>query len=299
MKGNGSKIKRTPSNIIFNLIAYSIILVLTVFCIFPLVLIVSGSFTQNSVLIREGYRILPSVFSVASYQELFKYPAGILKAYGSTIAITVIGTSIGLFVMSMTGYVLQRKDFFYRNRISFIIYFTTIFGGGMVPWYILLSKYLHLQNSYVARVLPLLMTPFLIILMRTFISSSCPVEIVESAKIDGAGDFKIFNSIVLPIIGPGLATVGLFLALAYWNEWYLTSLFITNRDMYSLQFYLYDMLNSARFAQEMGMYVGDRELPSESIKMAMVVVTTGPIIFLYPFVQKYFVAGIAIGSVKG
>ena len=114
MKGNGSKIKRTPSNIIFNLIAYSIILVLTVFCIFPLVLIVSGSFTQNSVLIREGYRIWPSVFSVASYQELFKYPAGILKAYGSTIAITVIGTSIGLFVMSMTGYVLQRKDFFYQ-----------------------------------------------------------------------------------------------------------------------------------------------------------------------------------------
>ena len=219
------------------------------------------------------------------------------KDYRKTASI--IGTSIGLFVMSMTGYVLQRKDFFYRNRISFIIYFTTIFGGGMVPWYILLSKYLHLQNSYVARVLPLLMTPFLIILMRTFISSSCPVEIVESAKIDGAGDFKIFNSIVLPIIGPGLATVGLFLALAYWNEWYLTSLFITNRDMYSLQFYLYDMLNSARFAQEMGMYVGDRELPSESIKMAMVVVTTGPIIFLYPFVQKYFVAGIAIGSVKG
>ncbi len=299
MKQTNTKIKRTPAHIIFNIIAYSLILILTVFCIFPLILIVSGSFTQNEVLVREGYRLWPSAFSVASYQELFKYPEGILRAYASTIIITIVGTGIGLFVMSMTGYVLQRKDFYYRNRISFLIYFTTIFGGGMVPWYILLSKYLHLTNSYIARVLPLLMTPFLIILMRTFISSSCPVEIIESAKIDSAGDFKIFCSIVLPIIGPGLATVGLFLALAYWNEWYLTSLFITRKDMYSLQFYLYDMLNSARFAQEMGMYLGDRELPTESIKMAMVVVVTGPIIFLYPFVQKYFVTGIAIGSVKG
>ena len=298
MKETGT-MKKTPAHIVFNIIAYSVILVLSAVCIFPLILILSGSFTQNDILIREGYRLWPSAFSSASYQELFKYPEGILRAYASTIAITVIGTGVGLFVMSMTGYVLQRKDFHYRNRVSFLIYFTTIFGGGMVPWYILLSQYLHLQNSYVARIFPLLMTPFLIILMRTFISSSCPVEVVESAKIDGAGDFRIFRSIVLPIIGPGLATVGLFLALGYWNEWYLTSLFINDHDMYSLQFYLYDMLNSSRFAQEMGMYLGERELPSESIKMAMVVVVTGPIIFLYPFVQKYFVTGIAIGSVKG
>lgn len=291
--------RSTPSTVVFNIIACTIVLILSIICIFPLVLIVSGSFTQNSTLLREGYALVPKAFSTDAYAELFKYPEGILRAYGSTILCTIIGTALGLFVMSMTGYVLQRKDFIYRNRVSFLIYFTTIFGGGMVPWYILLSQYLHLTNSYVARVFPLLMTPFLIILMRTFISSSCPTAVVESAKIDGAGDFKIFISIVLPIIGPGLATVGLFLALAYWNEWYLTSLFITNTEMYSLQYYLYDMLNSSRFAQEMGMYLGDRELPSESIKMAMVVVVTGPIIFLYPFVQKYFVAGIAIGSVKG
>ncbi len=294
-----NKIRRTPSTMAFNVIAYSAIALLSAICLFPLILVVSGSFTQNSVLMREGYRLIPSALSTDAYAELFKYPEGIIRAYGSTILCTIVGTALGLFVMSMTGYVLQRKDFVYRNRVSFLIYFTTIFGGGMVPWYILLSQYLHLNNSYVARVFPLLMTPFLIILMRTFISSSCPAAIVESAKIDGAGDFRIFLSIVLPIIGPGLATVGLFLALAYWNEWYLTSLFITDREMYSLQYYLYDMLNSSRFAQEMGMFLGDRELPGESIKMAMVVVVTGPIIFLYPFVQKYFVAGITIGSVKG
>lgn len=294
-----SKIKKTPAQIVFNIIAYSFVLILSIFCLFPLIMIVSGSFTENDILLREGYRLWPAQFSTASYKELFKSPEGILKAYGTTIACTAIGTSIGLMIISMTGYVLQRKDFKYRNVFSFLIYFTTIFGGGMVPWYIMLSKYLHMTNTYVARVFPLLMTSFLIILMRTFISSSCPVEIIESAKIDSAGDFRIFYNIVLPIIGPGLATVGLFLALAYWNEWYVTSLFITKRSMYSLQYYLYDLLNSAKFAQDMGIATGDQKLPSESIKMAMVVVVTGPMILLYPFVQKYFVTGIAIGSVKG
>ena len=293
------KIRRTPSQLAFNLIAYTIILLLSIFCLFPLVMIVSGSFTENDTLLREGYRLIPSRFSTASYRELFKYPDSILRAYGTTIVCTVVGTALGLLIISMTGYVLQRKDFKYRNVFSFLIYFTTIFGGGMVPWYIMLSKYLHMNNTFAARVFPILMNSFLIILMRTFISSSCPVEIIESAKIDSAGDFRIFWNIVLPIIGPGLATVGLFLALSYWNEWYLTSLFITKRDMYSLQYYLYDLLNSAKFAQEMGIATGAEKLPSESIKMAMVVIVTGPMILLYPFVQKYFVTGIAIGSVKG
>lgn len=294
-----TKIKKSPALILFNIIAYTIILLLSIFCIFPLVMIVSGSFTENDTLLREGYRLWPSVFSTASYRELFKNPEGILTAYMTTILCTVIGTALGLLLITMTAYVLHRKDFKYRNVFSFLIYFTTIFGGGMVPWYIMLSKYLHMNNTYVARVFPLLMSSFLIILMRTFITSSCPVEIIESAKIDSAGDFRIFYNIVLPIIGPGLATVGLFLALAYWNEWYITSLFITKRSMYSLQYYLYDLLNSAKFAQEMGIASGAKKLPSESIKMAMVVVVTGPMILLYPFVQKYFVTGIAIGSVKG
>lgn len=294
-----TKIKKTPALITFNIIAYTIILLLSIFCIFPLIMIISGSFTDNDILLREGYRLWPAKFSTASYRELFKNPEGIVNAYITTICCTVIGTTLGLLIISMTGYVLQRKDFKYRNVVSFLIYFTTIFGGGMVSWYIMLSKYLHMNNTYVARVFPLLMSSFLIILMRTFISSSCPVEIIESAKIDSAGDFRIFYNIVLPIIGPGLATVGLFLALAYWNEWYVTSLFITKRPMYSLQYYLYDLLNSAKFAQEMGIASGAEKLPSESIKMAMVVIVTGPMVLLYPFVQKYFVTGIAIGSVKG
>lgn len=292
-------IRKPASQKAFEVFGYLTITFFALFCLFPLILIVSGSFTENGVLMREGYKLWPKVFSTSAYAQLFEYPEGIIAAYSNTIVITILGTVLGLWMITMTGYVLQRRDFRYRSKVSFMIYFPTIFSGGMVPWYILLSKYLHFTNSWMARLFPLLMTPFLIILMRTFISGAVPNEIIESAKIDGAGDFKIYYAIVLPVIGPALATVGLFLALAYWNDWYNTSLFITKKTMYSLQYYLYDMLNSARFAQEMGIYTGDIQLPTESIKMAMVVVVTGPIIFLYPFVQRYFVTGITVGSVKG
>lgn len=296
---NSNKIKKSKSQIVFEIVGYLIITIFCVFCLFPLILIISGSLTENTVLMREGYKLWPKVFSLNAYKQLFEYPEGILTAYANTIIVTVIGTFLGLWFITMAGYVLQRKDFKYRGKISFLIYFPTIFSGGLVPWYMMLTRYLHFTNSWLARIFPLLMTPFLIILMRTFISTSVPGEIVESAKIDGAGDFKIYYAIILPIIGPALATVGLFLALAYWNDWYNTSLFITKKNMFSLQYYLYDMLNSARFSQEMGIYTGDLQLPTESIKMAMVVVVTGPIIFLYPFVQRYFVTGITVGSVKG
>ena len=294
-----TKIKKAKSQIVFEIVGYFVITLFCLFCLFPLILIIAGSFTENTILMREGYKLWPKVFSVDAYKQLFEYPEGILNAYGNTVVITVLGTFLGLWFITMTGYVLQRKDFKYRGKISFLIYFPTIFSGGLVPWYMMMTRYLHFTNSWLSRLFPLLMTPFLIILMRTFISTSVPGEIVESAKIDGANDFTIYRAIVLPIIGPALATVGLFLALAYWNDWYNTSLFITKKSMYSLQYYLYDMLNSARFAQEMGVYTGDLQLPTESIKMAMVVVVTGPIIFLYPFVQRYFVTGITVGSVKG
>ena len=294
-----NKIRKSTSQIAFEAFGYCVIALVSIFCIFPLILIVSGSLTENSILMREGYKLWPAEFSTSAYKQLFEYPEGIIAAYSNTIVITIVGTLLGLWCITMTGYVLQRKDFRYRGKISFLIYFPTIFSGGLVPWYMMLTRYLHFTNSWLARVFPLLMTPFLIILMRTFISTSVPGEIIESAKIDGAGDFKIYYAIVLPVIGPALATVGLFLALAYWNDWYNTSLFITKKSMFSLQYYLYDMLNSARFSQEMGIYTGDIQLPTESIKMAMVVVVTGPIIFLYPFVQRYFVTGITVGSVKG
>lgn len=293
--------KITKEQAIFNIISYLLIILICVFCIFPLILIVSASFTDNTALTRAGYHLIPAKYSLAAYKTIFEYPQKLIMAYANTILVTVIGTLFGVLCVTMTSYVLMRKDFLYRNRVSFLIYFTTIFGGGMVPWYILLSNYLHLSNTYAARIFPSLMSPFLIILMRTFMQSSVPDEIIESVKVDGAGDFKIYTRIILPIITPAIATVALFLAVGFWNEWYLTSLFISKKEMYSLQYFLYDVLNSINFAKEMASVTGQipLDLPTETVKMAMVVIVIGPIIFLYPFVQKYFISGITVGAVKG
>lgn len=293
--------KKTGSSLLFYILGYTIIISVAIFCLIPFWIIIAGSFTANDAIYQYGYNILPKVFSLDAYKFIFARPDSMIRAYMVTGMVTAVGTFLGLFMITMAGYVLQRKDFKYRNKISFFIYFTTLFQGGLIPWYILITKYLRLQDSYLALILPSLMSPFLIILMKNFIRSSVPDEITEAAKIDGANDFKIFYRIVIHIAKPGIASVGLFLALAYWNDWYLSLLFINSQAKYSLQFFLYNMLASAEAMQNMankGMAVVIK-VPTESTKMAMAVVATGPIIFLYPFIQKYFVKGLTVGAVKG
>lgn len=296
------KIKDDQYMIWFRLIAYVVIIITSVACLFPFLLIISASFTQNEAIIRDGYNLIPTVFSLEGYTTIFKFPKQVLQAYGVTITTTVVGTTLGLFLMTMAGYVLQRKDFKYRNFFSFFIYFTTLFGGGLVPWYILITKYLQLTDTLTVLIYPGLMTPFLIILMKNFIRSAVPDEIVESAKIDGANDFTIYSRIVLQLSLPGIATVGLFLALNYWNDWFSSSLFINDTSKYQLQYYLYNVINAMSFLAQMGAGTGvslGSDMPTESMKMAMSLIVTGPILFLYPFVQRYFVKGLTIGAVKG
>lgn len=296
------KIKDEKYTHMFQWIAYTVIVLSTIVCLFPLLLIISASFTPNDVIIREGFHLFPTEFSLEGYKMVFRFPETVLRAYWVTAYTTVTGTFLGLLFITMAGYVLQRKDFKYRNYFSFFIYFTTLFGGGLVPWYILMTRYLNLMDSYTVLIFPGLMTPFLIILMKNFIRSAVPEEIFESAKIDGANDFRIYYRIVLQLSMPGIATVGLFLALAYWNDWFLSSLFINDQRMYQLQFYLYNIINSIQFISQMGAGTGvslGTDLPTESTKMAMAIVVTGPILFLYPFVQRYFVKGLTIGAVKG
>ena len=218
-----------------------------------------------------------------------------------TIYYTVVGTGLGLMMITLTGYVISRKEFKYRNTVSFMIYFTSIFGGGMIPWYLMYANVLGLKGSTLAIWFPALMSPFLVILMRTFIVGAVPDAITESAKIDGAGHFTIFFRIVLPVLKPGLATVGLFLALGYWNDWYRSSMFSTNSSTWQLQFYLYDLLNATTAMKQMASNVSMKtaDLPTESVKLAMAVVATGPVLLFYPFVQKFFVSGITVGAVKG
>lgn len=300
-KSKNNHIRLDASTITFNSLKYVLLTLCAVGCVLPFIIIISGSLSDNATILKEGYGLLPKNFSVDAYATIFKSPERILQAYKMTIIYTVIGTAVGLTVIVLTAYVISRKEFKYRNIVSFMIYFTTIFGGGMVPWYLMYANVLNLKGTTFVMWFPAIMSPFLVILMRTFISGSVPDAITESAKIDGAGPGTILLRIVLPIIGPGLATVGLFLALGYWNDWYRTSMFATSTDAWELQFYLYNMLNAADSIREMSQStsISIEALPSQTMKLAMAVVATGPILLVYPFIQRFFVSGITIGAVKG
>lgn len=291
--------KHNRDRLLFNAFTYPAITLLTIACLVPFWLIVASSLTDNSAIMIDGYRMWPKAWSLTAYRYLFAVPKAIGRAYGVTILITAVGTTVGLTLVTMAGYVLNRRDFRYRNVLSFYIYFTMLFSGGMIPSYMLMVSVLKLQNNYLAVILSGLMSPFLIILMRNFMKS-IPDALIEAAKIDGAGDFRMFTDIVVHLAGPGIATVGLFLALGYWNNWYTPMLYLTKPKLFPLQYYLYTILTAAQSAQQSGVVVaGVDQFPGESIKMAMAVVATGPILLLYPYVQKYFVMGITIGAVKG
>jgi len=269
-------------------------------CLLPFLMIISASFSSETAITTDGMGIFPKNFTLEAYKILFRTPKYLVGSYVVTIGMTLGGTALGLFIISMTGYALQRKDFPFRNGISFFIYFTTLFSAGLAPTYLWMVNTLGMKNNYLAVFLPLLMTPWLIFLMKNFIKS-IPHEITESGKIDGANDFRIFLTLVLPNLKPALATVGLFLALQYWNEWYNTMLYLSNKDYQPLQYYLYKIINQAQALRQSvaGNQVSIENLPSNTLKMATAIVATGPVILFYPFVQKYFIAGMTVGAVKG
>lgn len=297
---SGAKVKLGTSDKIIRGFGYVFLTLYSICCIVPFIIIVSTSFTSESVIRAEGVRFLPKDVTLTAYEMVTK-SGGIWWSYLVTILLTVIGTSIGLSIIAMTGYALQRKDFPFRNVISFYIYFTSLFQAGLAPYYLLMTQTYHLKDSYLAVLLPLLMSPWLIILMKNFVKS-IPHEITESGKIDGAGDMRIFVSLILPMLKPALATIGLFLALGYWNEWYQSSLFLSSRvAVKPLQFTLYEIVNKTDALKNSvaGQFINLADIPQESVKMANAVLATGPIVMLYPFVQKYFISGITVGAVKG
>ena len=214
-------------------LSYLCVAVFAIVCLFPFVLMITSSFMTEKEIVAEGYKLFPKVWSTSAYSYLLNNSTKMLDAYKVTIFITVVGTLIGLFIMSMAGYVLNRKDFKYRNFFSFFIYFTTLFSGGLVPTYILYVRYLNLKDNIWALILPGLVSAWSIFLMRNFMKS-IPDELYESATMDGAGPFKIYLKVFMPLALPSLATIGLFLALGYWNEWYNASLYIDTASKYPL-----------------------------------------------------------------
>ena len=297
--------KKSKDIKVFNILSYTLIALVAIICLIPFLMVVVGSFTAEKEIIANGFSFFPKELSLEAYKTALKEPMAILRAYGVTASLTVIGTAIGLFIVAMTAYVLQRKDFKWRNKVSFFFCFTTLFSGGLVPWYILMVKYLGLKDSYLSLLLPPLLSVFNIIIMKSYMSG-IPQALTESAKIDGAGDFTIFMKVILPLVKPALATIGMFIALGYWNDWYNSMLFINNENLYSLQYYLYKIVNNIEAYKTIlaqaggGTSLGSTiNMPSESLKMALTIIVTGPIILVYPFIQKYFVSGVTIGAVKG
>jgi putative aldouronate transport system permease protein len=295
-----SVVRTTASTKIFYVLCYALVTLVAFICLVPFILLISGSFSSDHAIRFYGYSFWPREFSLEAYSMVFKFPQKILRAYGVSIFITALGTVLGVFILTLTAYVLSRKSFKYRNKISFFFYFTTLFNGGMVSTYIFYIQYLHLKNSYIALILPGLFNVFYLLIMRSFIAA-IPSALIESAKIDGAGEFKIFIQIILPIIPSALATIGLFMALSYWNDWYNAMLYLNSPEKFPLQYMLYDMLAKAQALAQIASQanIQMQQMPTESLKLAMAVVATGPIVLAYPFVQKYFIKGVTIGSVKG
>lgn len=291
--------KKSADQFTLNILSYLIVGLLAFLCFIPFVILVVSSFTSEHYIINYGYTLIPREFSMEAYKMVFAFPEKILNAYGISIFVTLVGTAASLFISSMAAYVMYRKDVRYRNKLAFFLYFTTLFSGGLAPYYIILTTTYHLKNSLAVLLLVPMFNVMYVLILRNFIRSSIPDSLNESAKIDGAGDFRIFLQIVLPLSKPALASIGLFTALAYWNDWWTPMMFVEKEVFFPLQYRLYLILSSANMAANVVQSSVNISLPQESLKLALTVVATGPILLAYPFVQKYFVKGITLGSVKG
>ena len=273
-------------------------------CLVPLLLVITISFTPETLLKTGGYSLFPKYYTLDAYRYIFRNSMQILRSYGVTALVTVTGTILGLWCTTALAYVTTRPDFRHRRFLVFFVFFTMMFSGGLTPSYLLVAKTLGLKDSLLALILPGLMQGWYVILMRGFLQSM-PISIVESAKIDGVGEFDIFTRIVIPISLPGMATVGLFLMLQYWNDWFSSLLYIDNQNLVSLQFLLYKLMASIEFFKVMAQMapgsirIDPLSIPSLSARMAMCVIAAGPMVMIFLFLQKYFIRGIVVGSIKG
>ncbi|MCM3112853.1 carbohydrate ABC transporter permease [Lederbergia lenta] len=292
------------SNRITQMVSHIFLAFLAIISIIPFIILISSSFTTEEFILREGYNFIPAEFSLSAYEYLMNNSGNILRAYGITILVTIVGTTASLAITAMLAYSLSRKDLPYRNALAFFVFFTILFNGGLVPTYLVYTQVFDVKNTIWALIVPgLLVNGFNVLLMRSFFITSIPEPVIESARIDGAGEFRTFFSIVLPLSLPILATIGLLQTIVYWNDWFNGLIYITDSKMFSIQNMLNRMLSDIQFLSEGSLGTNASEaasqIPSTSVRMAIAVVGILPIIVAYPFFQKYLVKGIALGAVKG
>ena len=294
-------IRQSRNDRFVRILAYTVVGLFGLICLYPLLLTVSVSLTPEDIIVSDGFRLIPRTFSLDTYTYISAHSGDrILRSYGVTILVTAVGTLASMLVTSMTAYAISLREMRYRNVIAFICNFTSIFSAGLIPWYVVCVNWYGLRNSLLALLLPPLFSVWNMFLMRTYFSAITP-SLYDAAKIDGAGHWTIFFRIALPLSKTALLTVGLMYALSYWNDWWHALMFIDDRNLYPLQYYLYSIVSNVNAVSSGRIPSGAAasiRLPAETVKMAVTIITIGPIIFLYPFIQRYFVKGIMTGAVK-
>lgn len=289
-------------NIIFQIVLIAIFAILCALTIFPFLLLVSVSISSAEAVAKFGYQLIPQQISWDAYIFVFENPQTILRAYGVTFIVSLLFMVFGVLLMAMVAYPLSRSKLKGRNVINFYIYFTMLFGGGLIPTYLLVASTLHLNNTLWVYILPHMISPWYVFMMRTFFQG-IPGEIIESATVDGASEYTIFVKMILPLSKPVLATVALMMFLGKWNDWNTALIYISDANLYSLQYLLQKILRELDMISQMqqaGMGSVDvSKIPGETMRMAMAVVAAGPALVVFPFFQKYFVKGLTVGAVKG
>ncbi len=288
-------------NLAIQILLCLIFAIICILVVFPFWLLVSASLSDSAVLASKGYQLWPSPVDFSAYEYVFKNPQQILRAYGVTAVFSISTMVLSVLLMSMIAYTLSRNSLKGKGVINFYLYFTMLFGGGLVPTYIVIAKFLHMSNTIWVYILPMLINPWYVFMIRTFFKG-IPGEIIESAKIDGASEYRILFQMIIPLSKPVLATVALFMFLASWNDWYTALIYITDEKLYSLQYLLQSIMeniNQLKLNQVAASMSSMDDIPAETVRMAMAIVVAGPALVVFPFFQKYFVKGLTVGSVKG
>lgn len=286
-------------------IIHIILILFCLLCIVPFIFVVIISFTSEESIRAIGYSFVPIEWSIEAYKHVFKYGDQLWRSYFNSFYITIVGTFFSVLMCVMYSYALFRKDYKYRNFFTVFCFFTMLFGGGLAPTYMVCKNLLKLSDNYAAMIVPLLLNPFNIIIMRTFLQVSVPVELIESAAIDGSGEYNTLFRIVMPISKPGIATIALLTSLAYWNEWFTAMLYIRDAKYFPLQYLLMKIQTQVDFLIKNSDKIGAeaakimKELPQNNLRMALVVLIVVPIAFAYPFFQRHIISGLTIGSLKG
>lgn len=287
----------------FRFISTGILAILSIIALLPIVLIVIASITEEQALLSNGYSYFPEAFSLSAYYYMVKQGTTILRSYGITILVTALGTLCSVLITTMLAYPMSRRNFKYKNALSFFVFFTMLFNGGIVSSYMMWSNLFHIKNTIWALAIPnYLVTAFNVFLVRNYYANNVPEALIESAQIDGANELLTFWKIIIPLSVPTVATISLFTALCYWNDWVNGLYYITDSKFFGIQNLLIKIMNNVQFLKSGSsnfLGVGNMDLPGTSVRMAMAVIGILPIIIVYPFVQKYFIKGVIVGAVKG